>query len=258
MSCAALETVEGIAPSASLPKSLGWLMVRSYYGAFFAAHALGRSLGRSVTQFDRPAINAIENVASIFNSLPSGVGLSRGTFVCVADSDHKTLTLKKSKADGSHHALWADFVLLVRDTANRLLNESSSNAQRAAAKLTELQAALTDSGQSPDGNWLSTMRNKVNYQHAFGAWYPYQERARYYDGLYAKISCWRGNSDQLSIWPQEGREVQRFIETCAALIALCREVTADMTRRCPKGKSFLHYASAGLLRYLESGLPAAP
>src|SRR5579862_5681975 len=42
---AAFETLDSIIRLASLPKSLAWLTIKTYYAAFFAAHALLRIFG---------------------------------------------------------------------------------------------------------------------------------------------------------------------------------------------------------------------
>ena len=130
------------------------------------------------------------------------------------------MTLNKVTSEGSHEALWIEFARLATRTSNQILSQPGAtvSAQSAAAKLTELQAALTGGGLAPSGNWLSTMRNRVNYQHAFGAWFPYDGHQSYYDALFEKVEDWRGDPDTLSIRPQPGREIQRFIETCAVLV----------------------------------------
>lgn len=252
MSSATLETVEGITQSEALPKSAGWLMVRGYYAAFFAAHSVERMLGRSISQLDGSATHAVDTVASAFGML-SGGNLGRGTFVCVANSAAQTLTLQKTYADGAHEALWNDFIDLLRNVTAKMLGQSqaSAAAQRVVGKLVELETSLTNSGAIEGGNWLSLVRNRVNYQHTFGAWFPYRERVAYYDKLYEKMDGWRKDPDNLSIWPQPGRDVQRFIETCAMLVAICRELCTDMAKRCPVGKSFHDYASVGLMRHLN-------
>lgn len=252
MSTAALETVEGIAQSAALPKGAGWLLVRAYYSAFFATHALERMFGRSLTQFEAHTTHAVDTVSLLFGMQTSG-NLERGLYVCVAETQRKVLKLDKVVSDGGpHEALWRDFTNLLRKATTDILSQpgGSSSAQRAAAKLTELQVALTDKGASGKGNWLSSMRNRVNYQHAFGTWFPYSGRVSYYDQLFTKIHTWRRDTDALSIWSQPGRDLQCFIETCVLLVAMCREVCVDMARRCPDGKSFHDYALMSLMRRL--------
>ena len=249
MSTASLETVEGITQSKLLPKGAGWLFVRAYYSAFFATHALERMLGRSLTQLDASTTNAIDTVASIFGMLTNG-HLERGLYVCVADGKRKILKINKVVSDsGPHEALWGDFTNLLRQVTTEILSQPSNSLanQRVVVKFSDLQTALTDGGAFGKGNWLSSMRNRVNYQHAFGAWFPYRERAAYYDQLFEIINTWSKDPDALSIWPQPGRDMQRFIETCVMIVAMCRELCMDMARRCPIGMSFHKFASISLI-----------
>ncbi len=95
------------------------------------------------------------------------------------------------------------------------------------------------------------MRNRINYQQSLGAWFPYRERPAYYEQLIKRAEIWRNDPDVISIWTQSGRDVQRFVETCALLVAICREVCLDMAQRCPKGKSFHHFALCSLAKRLK-------
>jgi hypothetical protein len=253
MSTAALETFEGISPSSGLPKTAGWLVIRTYYGAFFAAHAIARMLGTSVTQLDAAAVNAIDTVTALFSMQPAG-GLQKGLYVCVADAHKQTLSFSKITADGSHEALWSEFGALVRNAIQRILTGSSVSlrAQRAAAKLIEIEAALTDGGSLGKSSWLSVMRNRVNYQHGYGVWFPYQPYPAYYDALHDKAANWDTDPDKHSIWPRPGRELQRFVETATMLMALCRDMCLDMANRHPDNDSFHQYGSLALINRLAA------
>src|ERR1035441_8432610 len=44
---ASFESALGIVKSSALPKSTAWLVIQTYYSAFFSAHALLRILGES-------------------------------------------------------------------------------------------------------------------------------------------------------------------------------------------------------------------
>lgn len=252
MSTATLETLEGNLQSDDLPKTVGWLLIRAYYGAFFAAHAIERMLGRSLTQLDTSAVNSINAVISVFGMQPSTGGLQRGLYVCVADGAKKTISLQKAVGDGSHESLWMDFVALLRLAITQILtqNNNSTTSQQAASKLTEIEMALTDSGNSSKGSWLSFIRNRVNYQHAFGVWFPYRNYPAYCDDLFEKMQLWRNDSSTISIWPRPGRELQRAVETSALIAALCREICVDMADRCPNGRSFHNFALINLLTRL--------
>jgi len=252
MSMAAVETLEGNLASPRLPKSIGWLLIRAYYGGFFGAHALGRMLGRSVTRLDTSATNAIDRVAALFGTNTPG-GLQRGLYVCTADGAAKTLSLAKIVADSSHEAFWIDFAKLLQVATTRILSrtKASATAQRAASTLAEIEDAIKDGGSQLKGSWLSVIRNRINYQHGFGAWYPYQSSQDYYGQLQGKAQSWRNDPDTFSIWPRPGRELQRFVETSTLLVAICIDVSKDMTKRCPAGTSFHEYSVGALINNLN-------
>ena len=117
---AAFETIEGIATSKRLPKSVSWLIVRCYYAAFYAAHAVMRMVGKSLTQLDAPATNAIDSVSHLFGMLP-GRGLERGLYVCQAVSSTASLQLNKVSSEGSHEALWSNFFGMIKSIGGTLL-----------------------------------------------------------------------------------------------------------------------------------------
>ncbi len=67
MAASSFESISGILPDANLPKSVGWLMIRSYYSAYFSMHAILRLFGISCSQFDTNESNAITDVAKLFS-----------------------------------------------------------------------------------------------------------------------------------------------------------------------------------------------
>jgi hypothetical protein len=249
---AAIETAVGIGPTSGLPKSQGWLIIRGYYAAFFAAQAILRMLGRSLTQIDVAGANSVEVVANLFG-MQGTVSFERGIYLCAADEATRTLTIAKV-GEGSHESLWIEFTALVRNLANQILaaNPTGRTAQIAAAKLTELQFALTDNNNSPNGKWMSAYRNRVNYSQAHGMWFPYDAHQDYYDGLQKRLDLWKKDVDAITVWPDSSRHAQRFVELAALLVSLCRELSLDMARRCSSGTSFLEYSTIGLLRRLRA------
>lgn len=245
-SMAAMETMAGLSRPISLPKSTGWLIVEAYYGAFFAAHSLLRLSGRSFTQLEKAATKSVNEVSDLFGVQISPI--EQGMFYGLVDYANHALTLVKV-ADQSHEGLWAKFLDLLADAADEIgRNAPSASVQASIAKLIELRNLLTDNGRLSKGNWLSQVRNSVTYRHEFSAWYPYQAQPHYFSMLDARLADWRLDIDQINLWPQNGRDIQRFMEACLALVSLCREVCLDMSSRCPAGKSFQDFGAVGLLR----------
>jgi hypothetical protein len=253
MTMAAFETIDGAAINPRLPKGIGWVLIHSYYAAFFAAHAISRILGRGLLMLDASAVNAINSVTALFG-MQSGGGLARGAHQCVADGTKKTITLAKVYSEGTHEALWSSFTILLRECATAILTKggTSASSARAAAKLTELVLALTNSGSVVNGTWMSRTRNRLNYQHTHGAWFPYTGRSSYYNGLTGKLRDWQKPPDSLSIWSQPGRELQQVIEVATLLLAVCRDMCQDMADRCPRGKSFQQVTALEMLRLLSA------
>jgi hypothetical protein len=256
MSMAAIETMQSISQIRALPKSMSWVAIKSYYGAFYAAHALGRMLGLSMTQLDAAATEAVDKIAQLYGAA-SGISLDHGYYKIHADYSSKRISLKKIKLGkgGIHAAFWLDFAGVLRSSGNNFLSAGSVSAQIAVDKLIALEDVLTNRGSFPKGNWLSEVRNRVNYQHSYGTWFPYRERPTYFDKLLDRTDAWRKNPDEIKIWDQQDRELERFIECCALLVSLCRETCFDMARCSPNGKSFHKYTSISLLERIEAREP---
>jgi hypothetical protein len=254
MAAAAIETVAGIELSVDLPKSLGWPLIRSYYAAYFAGHALLRLFGRTCTQLDTGQLASIHTVADLFG-YRSGVSLTRGQYGGVLDVAGKTIVFQKRAGTegGSHAVMWGMLVELLRDLSKQILSGPAASvpAQRVATKLIEIEGGLTDRGGNTSGSWLSQIRNRANYQLAFGAWFPYGGRARYYDSLFSVSANWYADPMDISMWMQAGRDLQRYLELCTVLVALCRVLLMDMAARCTHGTSMHRLGALALLQQLK-------
>jgi hypothetical protein len=65
---AAVESVVDTRQNPVFNKSTAWLLIRSYYAAFFAAHAISRMLGISFTRFETTHCNSVLKVARLFHA----------------------------------------------------------------------------------------------------------------------------------------------------------------------------------------------
>ena len=251
MAAAAIESAVDVEPSTRLPRSTAWFIIRAYYSAFFAAHAVLRMFGVSLTQLEGAHAAAITDIADIFG-MANGAVLAGGFYVCKCDAHAKTLSVVKAlTADRSHGAVWRALHDVLGDIADSILASSTpaAPAQQVAAKLTEVRTALSYDARVSKGSWLSEVRNRTNYRHDYGTWYPYVDRMQYYDRLYDLFAQWRDDPMKISLWSQPGRDLQRFAEASAFIVALCRVMSEDMAKRCPKGASF-HRTSSLAIREL--------
>jgi hypothetical protein len=251
MSVAAFESVEGITPSSRLPKSTAWLLVRAYYAAFFAAHCVLRVFGRSCTQLDANAVNSIHEIADLFDQRGQ-IALTKGIYRGHVITDGGAFKLSRLSAlgGGSHTLLWAEFSALLSYLSERVLLDTATRpGQAVSAKLIEIQTALL--GFSHTTGWLSIIRNRVNYQLEYGTWFPYRERAAYYDSLFDILARWKVDPMQLNFWSERGRELQRFMEANVIVLSLCRAIIEDMSSRAPSGRSFHRFGFNALIDLLS-------
>ncbi|HET6233333.1 MAG TPA: hypothetical protein VFE05_24870 [Longimicrobiaceae bacterium] len=254
MSAAAFESLEGLEASTVLPKAGGWLLIRSYYAAFFAAHALLRMFSRSCTQLDTTALRSLHSVAELYGTR-GAVTLNVAQYGCIVDTPGKLISIEQRSGGGggSHGAMWSMFAELLCFLRTSILQSSAVTpaAQQVAAKLIELEQILTHNGRSSGGSWLSQVRNSANYQLAFGVWFPYHARPKHPENLFALLDLWKCDPLSINVWSSGGRDLQMFMEGCMLIVAICRAMSADMAGRCPKGKSFHKFGGVELLTRLQ-------
>lgn len=222
LASAAFESAAGIGLDPALPRSLAWGSVRSYYSAFFAAHALMRLFGSACVQLDHEHVEKVLYSAQAMGRSGGLTALDSGFFVAFIDPAFQTVTFRRLKE--SHRDTWATLVEVIDslDASIPGTTALSSHKLEASALLSDIKLQLTRSG-SRKGNWLSTMRNSINYRQSHGAWFPYNRSA---DPavLESAARAWRALpilSSQTSL-----SELDCFFQATAGLVALVRELTS--------------------------------
>jgi hypothetical protein len=154
-----------------------------------------------------------------------------------------------SDKGGSHQYLWSVFNCEMRSLSARILSASGvrRDQQEVASKIDELCDVLCSNG-STCGGWLSNVRNKVNYQHAFGAWYPYAGISKSAaDQLYECRNLWTRDALKIPLASAPVGDQSRFLSACAFIISLARIMVIDMAERHPENKSFHRQGSVAFL-----------
>jgi hypothetical protein len=235
---ASFESVLGVTKSKVLPKSTAWLIIQTYYSAFFSAHALLRTLGESCTQIERAQVSSLMRVGNLFGTAPASP-LAGGLYHLICDKRARTIS-GTALSGSSHEVFWRVFyerVLRLSNEALSVSTESLANRQLASAKLSELGKNLCFRS-APRGRWLSTIRNTVNYSQRLAAWHPYSGRQNYYGQLFEKIYEWGEDPLDLDLSSYGDKDLRRFQASCNFIIATFRSTTADMASRCTTGRSF--------------------
>lgn len=251
---ASFETPDSILRLSKFPKSTAWLVIKTYYAAFFAAQAFIRMLGMSCSTLDRGQINSIASVATLYSNAslqPMRGGLYRMTFDPVAGQLEGVHI--KNLAAGPHEAFWLIFHDRIERLGSDVLTtgiETVANRQLVSTKFFELASNLSFAS-SGKGRWLSAIRNSVNYHLKHATWYPYAGQKPYYQQLFEKKSEWKADPMELDLTSHAGKDLRRFQVTCNFIIGMLRSSITEMVRRCSVGKSFHTYGSVAFLNLLE-------
>lgn len=252
---ASFETIHSIPVPLPHPKALGWLLIQSYYAAFFSSQAILRMLGISLTYIDGAGIQRITDLASAYGSL-NDVRLTSGLYIVRSNPQLNRLEFTSANtASGPHVAMWRVVAQLLSSLSASILASSpaSVNAQKAALRLANLRLALTENGGRQSGSWLSLVRNSVNYQLDYGVWYPYRGSGANYETLPPILAKWVSDPLSWELFSDHSRELQRYIECCISLVAICREICLDMESMAPRQRCFHRFVATGVLRHYGVG-----
>jgi hypothetical protein len=255
MAAAAYESIGQATKSTVFPKSTAWIIIKSYYASFFAAHAILRMLGRPVVNLEHSQARSVNKIAKVFGMWTEDV--SPGYFRCgFAGSDHEVEWHRvDSSSGGVHERFWTCFADVIRHLSNDLLKSKigiAADNQQVSVKLDELTGNLRY--ESPKGTWLSTVRNRVNYRHDFGAWYPYRVQRPSGSVEERLVNAWLLDPLSINLASHNDRDLRRFQATCSFIIATCRVLAADMAERCSSGRSFHSYGWLAISRLSQPRL----
>lgn len=249
-SSASFETVAGARSSPGLERSLGCPLIRCYYGAFFAAHALLRITGESITYVPQALCHRLDQLTATYIGMSPRLGA--GLYHVQTSTPTRTLSLTKIGAGGgSHEFLWQRFYTFLTNVENELaLNFGTlPEAVQAIQTSNDLRSTLSRAGAS-QGTWLSHSRNAINYRHLYGVWYPYGIRQDRAERLDATIDRWRHDEGPWETWVRFTDDIQTHLGTSQTIVALLRATLLDLSHRNGAvGRSFVDAVPLAFLRW---------
>ncbi|HEX3748088.1 MAG TPA: hypothetical protein VHW09_29360 [Bryobacteraceae bacterium] len=257
ISIASVESMASILATPPSKKSVAWLIIQTYYAAFFAAHTITRTLGTSCLPLEPIQLRSVTKISTLFGQRPTspiGGGLYKVVFD-PANGKVQCSQIKSMKA-GPHEAFWKLFCERIDDVAAKLLELpalTAKTAQGASSKLSEISSNLRFNN-SALASWLSSVRNRVNYDHIWATWYPYFQRQVYYDELVRHVDDWQLDPMEIDLVSHQGKDLRRFQATCNVIIALSQNFAEDMAKRCTVGKSFHEFGSLAFRRLLRQSI----
>ena len=262
LSCASIESLNSINESMESRKFLAWDLVKYYYSAFFSAHSTLKICGFGLIQLDHEIVCNIKRRASTLGvTFPS---ISQGVYCFRTDVIASKVTFfKVSRYDDSHKGLWhryIDFLNVLSGVSVETENLDSNcirknesgkrpqkcvysqvplaDAETIVTRIDELKTAINRRG---DSNWLSTIRNTINYNHAYGVWFPYKrfEESHYQLLSFKDLYFLSPLDEKLGI--DSTTDLLAFVKCCLLVNSINYSLLVDLGKRHPEKKSFLLY-----------------
>lgn len=220
--------------SAEYPKSISWLLIKLYYSAFFSAHSILRILGKPVLQIDQRQ-SLILNKQISFHTLKDQIPKIENKIYILATDITTYINLKSCASRNSHEELWKLFLnelILIETNVNKnnFIDQDSKNNFK--NQLDSLSTILCSYGRS-HGNWLSSIRNEINYQHLYDAWFPHSRTKTVRDKIYENLSRW-DKEPYINI-SNKSHDLDKFSQACIFIIALNKnliETVQQMNSKC--------------------------
>lgn len=205
-------------------KAFPWSMIKIYYSAYYAGHCILRLVGQSCSNLDLSHISRLQQLAGIINpSLP--FPLTGGLHHCTLRASQAGFSLRRAQAvsGGDHATFWRIFSAFLVENDEVLLQGRlpPSDAQEVFRKLSSLRDILNGHG-STAANWLSQVRNGLQYRHGFSAWPPSSLKQEKRDLFLRLASQWKNDPMSIELAHPPGDDLGLFISACSFLVALCR------------------------------------
>jgi len=253
-SCAAFQSIVPLETELLERDRVAWCMIKLYYSAFYAGHAILRMVGESCSNFDKTHIDRLSVMGQAFGKVPT-FGITTGMYRCVVNPDGTTLTWSPARGGkgGPHQAFWGTF----GDTLGRLSDAilrgplSRPNALAVADKIDTLRR-IASSNNAHFHHWLSVLRNEVQYRHGQGVWYPSSLKKHDREYLSRLCSAWITNPEKIPAPSTGAGTLVQFAVACTLIISFCRVLLVRISE-ISGPRSFVIYGPFSFLK--DAGYP---
>lgn len=253
MSIAAFETIHAISSSNELINSTAWPLIRSYYAAFFAAHTIMRIFGYAVIQLESQQIAKLNLALNFCNPPPpASAKIGEGLHLVKFNLERRVFTLSKLN-NGSHEDTWQVLANVLDMISRKMLTDqnpiSNQLKQVAYEQLQQLISIMRTFPCSSRSNWLSRIRNEINYQHKYGTWFPHEKAKGFKNNIFDNIKNWKKEPNILV--HDTTHPLDKFSKACVFLISLSKEMICDIDKRNPDNRSFLKNSVVKVINFKE-------
>jgi hypothetical protein len=228
----AAQTVYELEKGSAYQKLTSWRVIQTYYAAYYSAHSILRFFGRSFSHLEAGHVNFLKgrcnSEAGYTPNLPSSY------YLISLSPPGKNLEFQKCSE--SHKDLWRCFHNFLIETSSEVLSlrASEERKQTFSQKFTELAEVLTNRGRTPVGNWLSVVRNDVNYKSLHGVWFPFNGNTPSFETLMRQVREWRTCTSELENPNTIRNDMERFFFTAFSIVDFCLSIAFDYRKHSAK------------------------
>lgn len=256
LACASFQSIAMVTNGGIHRDTIAWDMVKLYYAAFYAGHAIIRLLGESCSYFDHTHVSIITKVADSTDKTPP-FQIESGAYHCIVNSAITGLKCKRVRGavGGAHVSFWNIFGTCSQAAAKGILHGplNATEAREVFLRLDLLNRVLRANG-AVGHNWLSVIRNDLQYRQRFGVWFPAQINKRDRDFLARLANQWTRDPMKIDLQIDRVKPLNQFVSACTFLVALCRILLLRISERSTVGqRSFVNYGPLAFLRDAKLG-----
>lgn len=236
-------------PLEEYPKSTAWLLIKCYYAAFFSAHVIIRLFGKALIQLEQKQVSKL-NSGFVYSqiSLPPNISIKKGLSLFSFEKDSNEFNIQLLN-NGTHEDTWNIFATLLKEMESNFLRNTSmptTMKNDASTLITEYLDVLSNSNHKPNMNWLSQMRNDINYKHTFGSWFPHKETRKSRDQIISLIKDW-DKCNSINLYTDD---LTKFVNGCLFTINLMKNLITILNQKSLTN----YYLQHGAMKVLKVSL----
>lgn len=243
MSIAAIETIHGALNPNEITRSSAWALIRSYYASFFASHALCRIFCLIIPMIDQLQSNKLNQAIKSSGWLGQVNYVTNDLYRVEIDHQNNIFRLLKL-TKGSHESLWKEFGNLLLDLEDKILLNinvgTTSDRQDTVMLLRSIRNIIQSEHCTHNSNWLSYIRNNLNYRHDYGAWFPHDRSSKFRSSFTECTKNWKKDPLNLVSY-SESQNIIKFSKGCILIVSLLHELILELEKRNHDNDSFLKY-----------------
>lgn len=240
-SLAAFQSISQVPSEIMERDNVAWSLVKVYYSAFYAGHALIRMFGESCTFFDRPHIARLVDLGLALGRERT-FNIEGGLYQCILSENATALRCVRARgtSGGAHESFWAIFGARVQELSEAILRGTlvQTDAQAAFGQVDALGEIMRRRAAS---SWLSAVRNEIQYRHVHSVWFPERIRVAERRILSRLIADWQKDPMTINLSIRHQGLLPEYVASCVFVVALCNSMLMWLADRSPAAaRSFVH------------------